>query len=199
LETRERIIRSALELSLQHGYENTSMNQIARKVKITKPAIYYHFKSKDELFREVFSYFFEKMGKWSSSQFSACKNLKELLWTFMRSLQPFKEVTGVVLGARKRKTRYSFLELMLSASKRDRRIQKKIEEGFILSRKRLADELRKAQEIGEIRDDIDCEACAFQIHALIEGAGLISYMDQSVDLDAIGEKLFESMWVMIGK
>lgn len=199
MDTRELIIRSSLELFLEHGYENTSMSQIARKVKITKPAIYYHFKNKDELFHEVFSFFFKEMGKWSSLHFKTCKNLRELLWAFMRSLQSFKEVTGIILGKEEGEPAYSFLELMLSASKRDRRIQKKIEEGFILSRRRLADELRKAQYSGEIRDDINCEIYAFQIHALIEGTGLISYLDRSIDLETFGEQMFENIWKTIKK
>ena len=86
-DTKANILRSALEFFLKNGYEKTSLNQIAREVGITKPAIYHHFKNKDELFHEVLTFFFEEMGKWSSRQFADCKNLEELLSAFMKSLK----------------------------------------------------------------------------------------------------------------
>ena len=199
MKTKSNILRKALELFLQHGYEKTSLNQIAHEVGITKPAIYHHFKNKDELFHDVLTFFFEEMGKWSSRQFKDCKNLEELLRAFMKSLRSFREVTSILLGKEKEDVSYSFLELLLAASKKDPSIQKRIERGFFISRQRLAEELSKAQKKGEIRNDIDCGLYAFQIHALIEGTGLISYLDKSVDIETIGEQMFENIWKMLGK
>ena len=48
MSTKENIVKTALQLFLQNGYEKTSLNHIAREVGITKPAIYHHFKNKDE-------------------------------------------------------------------------------------------------------------------------------------------------------
>ncbi|MFF3864850.1 TetR/AcrR family transcriptional regulator [Micromonospora sp. NPDC001898] len=47
--TRERIKTVALELFTEHGYEKTSLREIAERVNVTKAALYYHFKSKDEI------------------------------------------------------------------------------------------------------------------------------------------------------
>jgi AcrR family transcriptional regulator len=44
------IISAAAELFNKYNYDAVSMNQIAKKVAITKPALYYHFKNKHELF-----------------------------------------------------------------------------------------------------------------------------------------------------
>jgi AcrR family transcriptional regulator len=199
LDTKENIVKTALSLFLQKGYERTSLNDIAREVGITKPAIYHHFKNKDELFHEVLSLFFTEMGKWSKSRFESCRTLRALLKTFFQSLKSFHEVADILLGERKQKTPYSFLELFLAASKKDPRIRKRIEDGFLLTRRFLKDELLKAQGRGEIRKDIDCETFAFQIHALIEGTGLISYLDKSVDIETIGEKMFNNIWKMLKK
>jgi AcrR family transcriptional regulator len=197
LNTKQHIVKTALQLFLQKGYEKTSLNDIARDVGITKPAIYHHFKNKDELFHEVLSFFFEEMSKWSSARFSSCKTMKDLLKAFFQSLTSFTEVTEILLGKQKKNTSYSFLELFLDASKRDPSIQKRIEQGFLMTRKFLTAELKKAQKKGEIRGDVDCETLAFQIHALIEGTGVISYLDKSVDMDAIGEKMFNNIWKML--
>ncbi len=197
MDTKDKITKTALRLFLERGYERTSLNDIAQKVGITKPAIYHHFKSKDQLFHRVLTLFFEEMGKWSSSRLGSCRNLKELLRTLFGSLQAFREVTGIILGQAQRKTPYSFLELFLSASKKDPRIQKRIENGFIVTRKFLKEKLREAQKREEIRSVVDCETMSFEIHALIEGTGLISYLDQSIDVERMGEKMFNNMWKML--
>ncbi len=199
MDTKEKITKTALRMFLEKGYENTSLNDIAREVGITKPAIYHHFKNKDQLFHEVLNWFFEEMGKWSSSRFGSCKNLKDLLRAFFQSLRAFKEVAGILLGQKKRQAPYSFLELFLAASKRDPGIQKRIENGFLLTRRFLKKRLQVAQQKGEIRSDIDCETLAFEIHALIEGTGLISYLDRSVNVEIMGEKMFNNIWKMLRK
>lgn len=199
MDTKENIIKTALSLFLEKGYEKTSLNDIAREVGITKPAIYHHFKNKAQLFHQVLTLFFEEMGKWSSSQFGSCKNLRDLLKAFFRSLRSFNEVAGILLGQKKHRAPYSFLELFLAASKRDPGIQKRIENGFLLTRKFLEKKLLEAKKKGEIRSDVDCEALAFAIHALIEGTGLISYLDKSVNIETMGEKMFDNIWKMLRK
>jgi AcrR family transcriptional regulator len=47
--TRERILDVALDLFTDQGFDATSMREIAERLGISKPAIYYHFASKDEL------------------------------------------------------------------------------------------------------------------------------------------------------
>jgi AcrR family transcriptional regulator len=48
-DTRSRIKEVALELFLEQGYEGTSLREIAERLGVTKAALYYHFKSKDEI------------------------------------------------------------------------------------------------------------------------------------------------------
>ena len=47
--TKERILRTALELFAQNGYLGTSMNDIAGQLGITKAALYKHYASKQEI------------------------------------------------------------------------------------------------------------------------------------------------------
>jgi AcrR family transcriptional regulator len=48
-DTRERILAVANELFIDQGYEGTSLREIADRLDITKAALYYHFRSKDEI------------------------------------------------------------------------------------------------------------------------------------------------------
>ncbi|MFG1872371.1 TetR/AcrR family transcriptional regulator [Micromonospora arborensis] len=47
--TRGRIKAVALELFTEQGYEKTSLREIAERLNVTKAALYYHFKSKDDI------------------------------------------------------------------------------------------------------------------------------------------------------
>jgi AcrR family transcriptional regulator len=51
--TKERIQQVALELFVLHGYEKTSLREIADRLGITKAALYYHYASKQELLKSV--------------------------------------------------------------------------------------------------------------------------------------------------
>ena len=52
---RERIIATALELFNENGLNNTTLFAVAEKMNVTKPFIYTHFKSKNELLSEICS------------------------------------------------------------------------------------------------------------------------------------------------
>lgn len=48
-DTRARIQQVALELFAEQGYEGTSLREIAERLDVTKAALYYHFKSKEDI------------------------------------------------------------------------------------------------------------------------------------------------------
>ena len=58
-DTKERILETALELFAQSGYLGTSMNDIAKKLGITKAALYKHYTSKQEILDRIV----ERMNK----------------------------------------------------------------------------------------------------------------------------------------
>jgi AcrR family transcriptional regulator len=45
----QRVLDAALELFGEHGFEGTSLQDIADRLGVTKAAVYYHFHTKDEL------------------------------------------------------------------------------------------------------------------------------------------------------
>ena len=48
-DTRTRVQKVALELFAEQGYEKTSLREIAERLSVTKAALYYHFKSKEDI------------------------------------------------------------------------------------------------------------------------------------------------------
>ena len=58
---RENILSTAKSLFLQHGYHGLAMRQISEAVGVSKAALYYHFKDKEELFVAILSANLDKM------------------------------------------------------------------------------------------------------------------------------------------
>ena len=54
---KEEILYATLELAAEDGMKGVSMSQIADKVGIKAPSLYNHFKSKDEIIREMYLFF----------------------------------------------------------------------------------------------------------------------------------------------
>lgn len=52
-DTRQRIQDVALELFAEQGYEKTSLREIAERLDVTKAALYYHFKTKEDILRGI--------------------------------------------------------------------------------------------------------------------------------------------------
>jgi AcrR family transcriptional regulator len=70
-DTRARIQQVALELFAEQGYEKTSLREIAERLDVTKAALYYHFKSKEEIVRSLAEEYFGQMDAlitWAKGQ-----------------------------------------------------------------------------------------------------------------------------------
>ena len=52
-DTRSRLRELALELFAEQGYEKTSLREIAERLGVTKAALYYYFKSKEDIVRSL--------------------------------------------------------------------------------------------------------------------------------------------------
>lgn len=81
-DTRSRIKEIALELFTEQGYEKTSLREIAERLGVTKAALYYHFKSKDEI---VASFVFDRLAhmdeiiEWARTQPPTVETKREVL------------------------------------------------------------------------------------------------------------------------
>ncbi len=70
-DTRERIQSVALELFAEQGYDKTSLREIAERLNVTKAALYYHFKSKEDIVTSLVEDYFgeiDQLVAWGSTQ-----------------------------------------------------------------------------------------------------------------------------------
>jgi AcrR family transcriptional regulator len=70
-DTRARIQQVAVELFTEHGYEGTSLREIAERLDVTKAALYYHFKSKEDIVSSLVEDYFGQIDaliEWGRDQ-----------------------------------------------------------------------------------------------------------------------------------
>ncbi len=71
VDTRQRIQSVALELFAEQGYDKTSLREIAERLGVTKAALYYHFKSKEDIVTSLVEDFFGQIDgliEWGRTQ-----------------------------------------------------------------------------------------------------------------------------------
>ncbi|MFC8532352.1 TetR/AcrR family transcriptional regulator [Streptomyces sp. NPDC057249] len=87
--TRQRIQDVALELFAEQGYEKTSLREIAEKLDVTKAALYYHFKTKEDILVSIFEDLnrpVEELITWGETQPRTLETKKELLRRYSDAL-----------------------------------------------------------------------------------------------------------------
>ncbi|MEV0306888.1 TetR family transcriptional regulator [Nonomuraea fuscirosea] len=70
-DTRERIQQVALELFAERGYDKTTLQEVAERLDITRPALYYHFRTKEAILASVVDRLTESMDElvaWAKEQ-----------------------------------------------------------------------------------------------------------------------------------
>jgi len=97
-DTRHRIQMVAMELFAEQGYEKTSLREIADRLGVTKAALYYHFKTKEEIVVALFDDFFAAIDKiitWAREQPRTAETRREIIHRYdeilaMGSVNMFK-------------------------------------------------------------------------------------------------------------
>lgn len=160
--TSNKIIKVTLKLFIRKGYHGTSIADISKAAKLTKGAIYFHFKNKDALLRSI---------------------LEEYENIFLRKLiQEVESVKGSAVD------KYShFLRLAANFAAKNRQIclcltslatelcgsgkkqEQKIKEMYKKYHKFIADLLEEGKKDGSFREDINPNILALNLIGTMEG------------------------------
>ncbi|MDX3386941.1 TetR/AcrR family transcriptional regulator [Streptomyces niveiscabiei] len=87
--TRQRIQDVALELFAEQGYEKTSLREIAERLDVTKAALYYHFKTKEEIIVSIFGDLtkpIQELIDWGAEQPHTLETKQEIVRRYSRHL-----------------------------------------------------------------------------------------------------------------
>ena len=86
-DTRARIQQVALELFAEQGYDKTSLREIAERLDVTKAALYYHFKSKEDIVRSLVEDYFSQIDAliaWAKTQPRTAETRDEILGRYVQ-------------------------------------------------------------------------------------------------------------------
>ncbi|TDD80711.1 TetR/AcrR family transcriptional regulator [Actinomadura rubrisoli] len=89
-DTRQRIQDVALELFLERGYDQTSLREIAERLDVTKAALYYHFRTKEDIVSGLLADLgrpIDELIAWGRDQPRTLETRRELLRRLNESLE----------------------------------------------------------------------------------------------------------------
>jgi AcrR family transcriptional regulator len=99
--TKDKIIKNAEKLFSKYSYLSVTMDDIAKELGISKPALYYHFKSKEEVFIEMTNKIFDEFTSTISSVLKKSISLEEKFKSFIVAYINFafrkKHIAGLMM------------------------------------------------------------------------------------------------------
>jgi AcrR family transcriptional regulator len=94
-DTRIRIQQVARELFAEQGYDKTSLREIAGRLDVTKAALYYHFKSKEDIVRSLVEDYFGQIDAliaWARTQPRTAPTRREIMRRYVAIVAEGSEV-----------------------------------------------------------------------------------------------------------
>lgn len=83
---KEQLLGKAVQLFLKHGYEKTSMRDLAKAVGIQAPGIYYHFKSKKDILYQINQESWQKFNELILNDAKAIADPEEKIKFYIRNM-----------------------------------------------------------------------------------------------------------------
>jgi AcrR family transcriptional regulator len=94
--SRESIVKTAAQLFIIEGYHGASINAIANKMGVTKPALYYYFRNKQEILQEITNRTIEPANKVieiGRSDLPPINRLRKIITTLIKVSAEMPETT----------------------------------------------------------------------------------------------------------
>ncbi len=159
VQTPARLLSAAKRVFAKRGYEGASLDHVAAAAGMTKGAVYHHFKNKADLFWALAE---ERLSNQVTLADEA--NRVNPAWDETK----LEGVLKQVLKRSAKEQGWARLHYEILSRTRDRDAKRHFmkQEAFLL--KTLSETVKTAQESGEARNDIDPQAIALVIAAVIE-------------------------------
>jgi AcrR family transcriptional regulator len=176
---------AAIDCFARLGYQGTSIDRIARVAGVTKGAVYYHFRDKEELlFRAVK----DTIGGFETQVLAEVNPSTDAIVNLRRV------VDACFLSATVSNHRRFIITLMVEALDTNPRLSAEFRKILRRMRGFLASVLLRGQQDGGIRTDVDPEAAAALIAGGIMGAEIQHYQDpEEIDLRRILDTLIDQL------
>lgn len=189
---KENIITAALRLFLLRGYKSVSLIDVANEVGITKGGIYHYFSSKDKLLHEAVHFFLDcSVGRYTEL-FNGNYTLHEILY-FLLVENTFEEYSKNLIGVDSTCS-IDHVHFAIEIVRLFPDIQERVQQTQVFLctslTEKIQDELRK----GNIKTNLDSEALAIAIVAMLNGQKSLGMYFQSVELR---KRILANIWELL--
>jgi AcrR family transcriptional regulator len=176
MDARTKILETATRLFAAHGYDSTSLSHVAKAASVSKALIFWHFETKENLFKAVLSrtiepYSLDIDDLDGLSEPAQLRRLIDLYYEF---------VTENVFSVR------FFLSLFLRDDKRPDSLFGKILDLYRLYQQLLGDVIARGQERGTLSKDVNPALHAALILSALNGILVQQFMDEPDPLASTG-------------
>ncbi|MBO8156815.1 MAG: helix-turn-helix transcriptional regulator [Bacillaceae bacterium] len=190
--TQEKILRAATEVFARTGYSDSTLEQVAKEIDMTKGAIYWYFSSKHDLFitliekrmNEQLSFVPEQLKK-ALVETDPVKGLTKFFnnqFSFVESDQTFSRL---------------FMEF--AAHSRDRDVRMRLSEAFQFLNEQLIEVVREMKEQNMLAQDLEPETIVIFSQSLIDGLIMSSLLyPEHVHLKKWAPQFARMLWQAIG-
>src|SRR5437667_8679423 len=163
---RKQLMAAAIDCFARLGYQGTTIARIARDAGVTKGAVYYHFRDKEELLFETVK---DRIGGFE-------QHVLEKVTPTPDALTRLREVVDACFfHATVSNHRRFIITLMIEALDTHPQLSSKFQRILRRMRYFLADVVRRGQDGGAVRRDVDPEQTAAVIAGAIMGAEIQHY------------------------
>jgi AcrR family transcriptional regulator len=178
---------AAIDCFARLGYQGTTIDRIARDAGVTKGAVYYHFRDKEELLFEAVK---NRIGDFEQ------RVLAEMTPTQDALAMLGQVIDACFFHATVSNHRRFIITLMVEALDTNPRLSAEFRNILRRMRTFVAGVIRRGQQRGTLREDVDPEAAAAMIAGGIMGAEIQHYQDpEEVDLRRVLDTLVEQLAV----
>jgi AcrR family transcriptional regulator len=183
--SRKQLMTVAIDCFARLGFQGTSIERIAREAGVTKGAVYYHFRDKEDL---LFAAVTDRIGGFEGQVLKAVEPGCEAMTALRRV------VDACFFHATVSNHRRFIITLMVEALDVHPRLSEKFRRILRRMRAFLAEVIRRGQHAGTFRPDVDARAAAATLAGGIMGAEIQHYQDpEEVDLRAVLDTLVEQV------
>ena len=184
--TKDTITRNAFELFVERGFKDVSVNDIIEKTNITKGGFYHHFKSKDDLIKEVCERYIHPFFSVSVSNTKQALNsgdtFENLCIVFYKNIYmsiPPDQIKEDFEGISMRDFYFLIFE---GARKFDFMFE--MRKKFNDEREELLEELlEKGKKDGVLKQDLDSKQWANTINAVSDGIVSLKLLDSDINTE----------------
>jgi AcrR family transcriptional regulator len=176
---------AAIDSFARLGYQGTSIDRIARDAGVTKGAVYYHFRDKEELLFEAVK---DRIGGFEQQVLEEVTPARDALENLRHV------VDACFFHATVSNHRRFIITLMIEALDTNPRLSAEFRNILRRMRAFLAGVVRRGQQRGALRHDVTPETAAAAIMGGIIGAEVQHYQDpEEIDLRRVLDTLVEQI------